>query len=287
MKAAGGAIVKQQSALLDELGRLMRQIGASAQQTNYAYDRTDNLTQVTDPRSNLYACPARGPLLRSSRAFAARRSSTGASRRAYRSAYDALSRLIRTTDQESAQVNLTRDGQDQVTAYQDPRSITTRYVRNGFGEVIQEASPDAGTTVVVRDARGLVTQETDGRGTVANLAYDAAGRLLSVAYPSAPADNVTYTYDSTAGNSFGIGRLFKMSDGSGLTRWYYDEQGRVHTQRRTIGSIVYLTSHAYEPAPRAGSGRSDRKSEYWTDLPELRSAGSHSPPLIDRHKGKE
>ena len=30
VKTSGGAIVKQQSALFDELGRLMRQIGASA-----------------------------------------------------------------------------------------------------------------------------------------------------------------------------------------------------------------------------------------------------------------
>ena len=48
VKASGGAIVKQQSALFDELGRLMRQIGAAAQQTSYGYDRTDNLKIVTD-----------------------------------------------------------------------------------------------------------------------------------------------------------------------------------------------------------------------------------------------
>ena len=108
-------MVRQQSALFDELGRLMRQIGASAQQWDYDYDRTDNLTEVSDPRSGLYSY-----------------------------AYDALSRLIRETDQESAQVNLGLDGQDNVTSYSDPRSIVTAYVRNGFGEVIQEQGPDFG-----------------------------------------------------------------------------------------------------------------------------------------------
>ena len=93
----------------------MASIGASAQQWDYDYDWTDNLTQVTDPRSNLYSF-----------------------------AYDALSRLIRMTDQENAQVKLTRDGQDNVTAHHDPRSIVTAYVRNGFGEVIQEQGPDFG-----------------------------------------------------------------------------------------------------------------------------------------------
>lgn len=31
----------------------MRSIGAASQQISYGYDRTDNLVQVTDPRSKL------------------------------------------------------------------------------------------------------------------------------------------------------------------------------------------------------------------------------------------
>ena len=55
VKSAGGAIVRQQSALFDELGRLMRSIGAASQTVDYDYDRTNNLTVVTDPRSNLFS----------------------------------------------------------------------------------------------------------------------------------------------------------------------------------------------------------------------------------------
>ena len=66
-------------------------------------------------------------------------------------------------------------------------------------------SPDAGTTTLLRDARGLVTQSTDGRGIVANMTYDNAGRLLTVSYPSATAENVTYTYDAIAGGQQGQG----------------------------------------------------------------------------------
>jgi YD repeat-containing protein len=109
----------------------------------------------------------------------------------YASAYDALSRLIRETDQGEAQVNLTLNGKDEVTAYADPRSLSTAYTRNGFGEVTQEISPDRGTTVYVRDLRGLVTQETDGRGVVTNRTYDNAGRLLTETYPAATAEKVT------------------------------------------------------------------------------------------------
>jgi hypothetical protein len=45
VKSASATVVKQQSALFDELGRLMRSIGAASQQTNYGYDRTDKLVQ--------------------------------------------------------------------------------------------------------------------------------------------------------------------------------------------------------------------------------------------------
>jgi YD repeat-containing protein len=134
----------------------MSLIGAASQTTTHSYDRTDLEVQVKDPRNNLYA-----------------------------SAYDALSRLIRETDQGGAQVNLTRDGQDEVTAYADPRSLSTTYTRNGFDEVTQEASPDRGTTSYVRDLRGLVTQEADGRSVVTNRTYDNAGRLLTETYPAA------------------------------------------------------------------------------------------------------
>ena len=38
----------------DELGRLLKSIGASAQETLFYYDRTDLTTQVKDPRNNLF-----------------------------------------------------------------------------------------------------------------------------------------------------------------------------------------------------------------------------------------
>jgi YD repeat-containing protein len=57
--------------------------------------------------------------------------------RCYGYGYDAVNRLIRETDQEGVQVNLTRDGQGEVTA-EDPLNLQTTYVRNGFGEVIRQ-----------------------------------------------------------------------------------------------------------------------------------------------------
>jgi len=81
IKNTGGAIVFSQTQTFDELGRLLTNIGASSQTTAYAYEKNDNLKSVTDPRSGVYTY-----------------------------AYDSLNRLIRETDQESAQVNYTSMG---------------------------------------------------------------------------------------------------------------------------------------------------------------------------------
>jgi RHS repeat-associated protein len=211
-----GAIHRQMNMAYDELGRLLRQVGAATQTTTLSYDRTDNLTQVKDPRNGLYGY-----------------------------AYDGLSRLVRSSDQQAAQVTVTRDGQDNVTAYADPRLITTNYVRNGFGEVIQEQSPDAGTTVYVRDARGLVTQMTGGRGVVSTMTYDTAGRLLTVAYPAAPAENVTYAYDAVLSGNKGKGRLTSIVDQSGSTAFAYDVLGRVTSNTRVIAGKTYVVAYVY------------------------------------------
>jgi YD repeat-containing protein len=220
-KTSGGTITRQMSMAYDELGRVLRSVGAANQTTTYAYDRTDLNTGVTDPRNNLYSY-----------------------------AYDSLQRLIRETNEENAPVNVTRNGQNDVVAYADPRTITTTYVRNGFGEVIQENSPDAGTTTYVRDARGLVTQMTDGRGIVSNMTYDNAGRLLTETYPAAAAENVTSTYDDIANGNKGKGRLTKVQDQSGTTEFVYDALGRVISDKRTIEGKSYITLYAYTAAGR-------------------------------------
>ena len=216
VKSSTAVITKQMTLVYDELGRLMKSLGAASQTTTVSYDRTDNPVQVADPRSNLYGY-----------------------------AYDGVSRLVRTTDQGGSQVSLTRDGQDNVVAYADPRALTTTYVRNGFGEVIRETSPDAGVTTYVRNLRGLVTQATDGRGIVSSMTYDNAGRLLSVVYPAATAENVTYAYDSVVAPNKGIGRLTKITDQSGTTEFVYNALGQITLDKRTIAGMVYSTAYVY------------------------------------------
>ena len=194
-------------------------LGSGNQTTINGYDKTSLLTSVTDPRGGLYGY-----------------------------AYDGIKRLIRETDQGTAQVNYTLNAQGGATKYTDPRTLATTYVRNGFGDVIQRVSPDTGTTVYTFDARGLVTQMVDGRGNTVNYAYDNAGRMTGKTFPTAATENVAYTYDAITGGNFGVGRLTSLTDPSGSTAYVYDARGNVLTETHTIAGQAYVVAYAYDLA---------------------------------------
>jgi RHS repeat-associated protein len=220
IKNPGGTIVYQLTQTYDELGRLLRSIGAQNQATLHTYDRTDLLKTATDPRGTLYS-----------------------------NAYDALMRLKSETG-NGVTVNYGLDAQGNLATYTDPRSIATSYVRNGWGEAIREASPDAGTTTYTRNALGDVTQMTDGRAVVTNYSYDNAGRMLTRTFPAATAENITYTWDAIASGNKGKGRLTSVTDQSGSTAWVYDGRGNVLSETRTVQGKVYTTSYVYNAADR-------------------------------------
>ncbi len=219
IKNSASAITYQMTQTYDELGRLLKQIGANTQETRFGYEKNDNLKTVTDPRNEVYS-----------------------------NTYDAVNRLIRETDPGTNQVNLTRDGKGDITAYNDPRNITTSYVRNGFGETIRRSSPDSGVTDYVRDARGLETQMTDGRGIVTSMTYDNAGRNLTKSFPSAPAENITFVYDAIASGNKGKGRLTSTTHQGGSVAMVYDVRGNLVADTRVIGGRTYATSYAYDAA---------------------------------------
>jgi RHS repeat-associated protein len=221
VKANGGAVARSQSWVFDELGRLLRHLGAASQQTEYAYDLNGNTVSVTDPLS-----------------------------RVTQNAFDALNRLIRVTDPLLGDTDYGFDAQDNLDSVTDPVGLTTSYVTDGFGRRIQTASPDTGTTVYDYDPAGNVVSMTDARGVVTDFTYDALNRVLTRTYPADPTQNVSYSYDDTFGGNYGIGRLTGIADTTGTTALTYDVRGNVTQESRSIGSTVYDTAYAYDKADR-------------------------------------
>ncbi|TZF79829.1 hypothetical protein FW784_14160, partial [Lysobacter lacus] len=93
------------------------------------------------------------------------------------------------------------------------------------------------------DARGSTKQAT--------YAYDVLNRLTGVSYATTtPNLNVGYAYDTVnavcaAGEGFAIGRLAKMTDGSGSTQYCYDRFGRMVRKVQTTNGKVFTTTYQY------------------------------------------
>jgi RHS repeat-associated protein len=224
IKDGSGVLVKTQSAVFDQLGRMLQQIGASSQTTTYGYDSLGNRVSIKDGLNNS-----------TTRAF------------------DALNRLTTTIDPLYNTTHYAYDAQDNLISVTDPRSLVTSYVYDGFGRVIQKSSPDSGTTVYVLDNAGNRTSETDARGVVRLRTFDKLNRVTTETFPASPGENITYTYDATNGGNFGIGRLTGYSDETGSTTLKYNERGDVVSTTRTIGGTAYTTQYGYDLADRITS----------------------------------
>jgi RHS repeat-associated protein len=217
---SGTTVLAERNATFDELGRIIRSIGAGGTAGGrvwaFGYDKADNLTSMTDPRSQVFG-----------------------------QGFDALNRLVSTTNPGPATVQMTLNGKDEITTYRDPRNFDTIYTRNGFGEVIRRASPDTGITDYVYDTRGLITQMTDARGFVTTFTYDNAGRRLTKSFTGATAENVTYTYDNVVSGNAGRGRLTRVVDQAGSSDFIYNIHGNVTRETRIIGTRTYAVSYGY------------------------------------------
>jgi RHS repeat-associated protein len=219
IRNTGGAIVKTQNAVFDQLGRMLEQIGASGQTTTYAYDPDGNRVSIEDGLSNTTA-----------------------------QAFDPLNRLISTVDPLQQAIGLTYDQQDNLDSVTDPRSLVTGYAYDGFGRLVGQLSPDTGGTVYYLDLAGNRVAEEDARLLYTLRTFDALNRVTSKTFPAATAENIAYTYDATNGGNFGIGRLTGYSDESGNTALTYNERGDVIRRTYTIYGQAYTVSYGYDLA---------------------------------------
>ena len=136
------------------------------------------------------------------------------------------------------------DTQDNQASVTDPSQNTTYYYNDDFGRKNQTGSPDSGTTDYLYDEAGNLIQRFDAKGTIVNYTYDALNRLTAIQFPSDPNQNVTFTYDSTS-VTYGIGRLTGRTDPSGSYTFYYDAQGNLTREDKTIGTILYTSQYTF------------------------------------------
>jgi RHS repeat-associated protein len=199
-------------------------INAAGSITQQVSDAVGNLTRETDPKNN----PA---------------TTHG---------YDALNHLTQTIDALTGNTTVGYDVNDRTIQVTAPNNAATQYSYDDLGNRLQEVSADRGTANYTYDAAGNVIYQTDARGVSASYAYDALNRLTSVDYPGT-AEDISYTYDSGANCTAGVGRLCQVVDASGTTQYGYDAFGNITQQRKTELGVTYITSYAYDAGNRLAS----------------------------------
>ena len=230
-KDSGGALLRTLSRVYNQLGQLSTGKDAYNHATGYVYDAAGNLDTTTDALSTVTD-----------------------------HSYDPLGRLVQTLQDTAginAQTQFQYDALDRLTQVTDPKGLNTQYQYNGLGDLTQLTSPDTGITGYSYDSAGNRKTQTDARNETATYSYDALNRVVGIAYSDTTL-NVAYTYDTTqavcqTGETFSAGRMTRMDDGSGHTRYCYDRRGNVVRKVQTTNGQVFTLVYGYTLANQLAS----------------------------------
>ncbi len=225
-KDVGGVLQRTLSHTYNTLGQLQTATDAYGRNTGFTYDSNSNLDTTTDALT-----------------------------RVTDNNYDALDRLKRTLQDVNgiaAETEFKYDVLDNLTQVKDPKGLNTDYAYNGLSDLTQLSSPDTGTATYTYDSAGNRASQTDARGVTTTYGYDALNRLTSVAYPTASL-NSSYTYDTAqaacqSGETFTVGRLTKIVDGSGNTVYCYDRFGNLVRKVQTTNGKVFTLRYVFNVA---------------------------------------
>jgi RHS repeat-associated protein len=111
------------------------------------------------------------------------------------------------------------DGAGQVVKQIDGNKHATEYKRNAIEEVTEVIDPLKHKTLKVYDGAGNLVKLTDPKSRTTTYTYDPANRLTEVSYSSGKPSTVKYEYDKD-------GDRTKMTDGTGTTKYTYDQLDR-------------------------------------------------------------
>jgi RHS repeat-associated protein len=151
--------------------------------------------------------------------------------------YDALGNLVKVTDAKGNQTTMRYDTLGRKIAMADPDM--------GRCGDLTALAPAASYPWYATpcwnyryDGVGNLLQQRDAKGQTLHFQYDALSRLLQKDYTtlkSLGSGDVVYRYDNTTAGTNRMGRLWQVSDSSGIATFTYDKMGR---QTRTDKSII-------------------------------------------------
>ncbi|WP_244288600.1 RHS repeat-associated core domain-containing protein [Leptospira dzoumogneensis] len=156
-----------------------------------------------------------------------------------------LGQVVSKTDNgKTILTNYSPNGQpSQIT---DPTGLVTNFVFGTAGRRISVTDPSSGTISYTYDPMGRILQQTDARNKNIQFSYDTIGRIIST-QTNGGETPIVNEYDA---GQYGIGRVTKITDSSGVTEISYNIQGKPIRQIKTIDGYQLITEMEYDSLGR-------------------------------------
>ncbi|GAA6168313.1 PKD domain-containing protein [Sessilibacter corallicola] len=160
--------------------------------------------------------------------------------------FDAEDRVTQSVHRLDGITEFDYDTNDRVTRIVAPNGVETLYTYDILGRMLSEESPDRGRLNYSYDRNDNLLSMTDGRGITMNYSYDELERPISKRFPNSipgKIEDVTYIYDDC---SFGVGRLCRRVDETGMWDYAYDAFGNVVSITRNEQGQDFTTQYVYD-----------------------------------------
>lgn len=160
---------------------------------------------------------------------------------------DELGQVVSKTENgKTIRTIFTSDGQP--AKITDPAGKNTYFTYDQAGRKISTADSNSGLIRYQYDSLGNLIRQVDARGKTLSFQYDAIGRLIAT-IPSGGEPEIRNEYDDSS-RSFGMGRLTKVTDGSGTTEFSYNVQGKPILERKVVDENIFITETEYDSLGR-------------------------------------
>ncbi|WP_441006932.1 RHS repeat-associated core domain-containing protein [Leptospira santarosai] len=117
-----------------------------------------------------------------------------------------------------------------------------------MGRRVSTQDPNSGTISFAYDTVGRIASQTDARGRTIQFTYDTLGRALTQTTNGSETP-VQFTYDEPS-VPFSRGRLTSVTDGSGITKSFYNQRGEIIQKTKYVDDITAIFKWDYDSLGR-------------------------------------